>query len=85
MRKMNIAIIGLGNIGSYLYKYLNQNKKIISKKNNCIPKQIPSIGLFKTAASFRASVQLVVSKFNIAWPNEPTPGKIIWLAFFISL
>jgi len=37
MRKLNIAIIGLGNIGSYLYKYLNQNKKIISKKNNCIP------------------------------------------------
>ena len=27
----------MGNIGSYLYKYLNQNKKIISKKNNCIP------------------------------------------------
>ena len=23
MRKLNIAIIGLGNIGSYLYKYLN--------------------------------------------------------------
>ena len=37
MKKMNIAIIGLGNIGSYLYKYLNKNKKIISKKNNCIP------------------------------------------------
>ena len=32
MKKLNIAIIGLGNIGSYLYKYLNQNKKIISKK-----------------------------------------------------
>ena len=37
MKKMNIAIIGLGNIGSYLYKYLNKNKKILSKKNNCIP------------------------------------------------
>ncbi len=37
MKKLNIAIIGLGNIGSYLYKYLKQNKKIISKKNNCIP------------------------------------------------
>ena len=37
MKKLNIAIIGLGNIGSYLYKYLSQNKKIISKKNNCIP------------------------------------------------
>ncbi len=37
MKKLNIAIIGLGNIGSYLYKYLNKNKKILSKKNNCIP------------------------------------------------
>ena len=37
MKKLNIAIIGLGNIGSYLYKFLNKNKKIISKKNNCIP------------------------------------------------
>ena len=37
MKKMNIAIVGLGNIGSYLYKYLNKNKKILSKKNNCIP------------------------------------------------
>ena len=37
MRKLNIAIVGLGNIGSYLYKYLNKNKKILSKKNNCIP------------------------------------------------
>ncbi len=37
MRKLNIAIIGLGNIGSYLYKYLNDNKKILTEKNNCIP------------------------------------------------
>ncbi len=35
--KLNIAIIGLGNIGSYLYKYLQINKEILSKKNNCIP------------------------------------------------
>ena len=40
MKKLNIAIIGLGNIGSYLYKYLNKNKKILSKKNNCIPNVI---------------------------------------------
>ncbi len=37
MRKINIAIVGLGNIGSYLFKYLKQNKDILSKKNNCIP------------------------------------------------
>ena len=32
MKKLNIAIVGLGNIGSYLYKYLNINKNILSKK-----------------------------------------------------
>ena len=37
MRKLNIAIIGLGNIGSYLYKYLNDNRKILTEKNNCLP------------------------------------------------
>ena len=37
MRKFNIAIVGLGNIGSYLFKYLNDNKKIIAEKNNCQP------------------------------------------------
>ena len=38
--KLNIAIIGLGNIGSYLYKYLRNNKEILAKKNNCIPNVI---------------------------------------------
>ena len=37
MNKINIAIVGLGNIGSYLFNYLNKNKKILSKKNNCVP------------------------------------------------
>jgi homoserine dehydrogenase len=36
-KKLNIAIVGLGNIGSYLYSYLQKNKSILSKKNNCIP------------------------------------------------
>ena len=40
MKKINIAIVGLGNIGSYLFKYLNENKKILTEKNNCIPNVI---------------------------------------------
>ena len=36
-KKLNIAIIGLGNIGSYLFKYLNENKRILTEKNNCTP------------------------------------------------
>ena len=38
MRRLNIAIVGLGNIGSNLFKYLNDNKKILTEKNNCLPK-----------------------------------------------
>ncbi len=37
MKKLNIAIIGLGNIGKYLFKYIQKNKDILAKKNNCIP------------------------------------------------
>ena len=37
MRKLNIAIIGLGNIGCYLFKYLQENKEILKRKNNCSP------------------------------------------------
>ena len=37
MRKINIAIIGLGNIGTYLFRYLSKNKKILTEKNNCLP------------------------------------------------
>ena len=34
--KTNIAIVGLGNIGSYLYKYLIKNKNYLSKKSNTL-------------------------------------------------
>lgn len=37
MRKLNIAIVGLGNIGSYLFNYLKVNNKILTEKNNCLP------------------------------------------------
>jgi len=36
-KKMNIVIVGLGNIGSYFYNYLRKNKKIIFNKTNTIP------------------------------------------------
>jgi len=37
IKKINIAIIGLGNIGTYLYKYLTMNKNILANKTNCTP------------------------------------------------
>jgi len=36
-KKINIAIVGLGNIGSYLYRYLLKNKNEFVKKTNTIP------------------------------------------------
>ena len=36
-KKINIAICGLGNIGSYLYKYLIKHKKQLTEKNRSIP------------------------------------------------
>ena len=35
--KINIAIVGFGNIGSYFYKILEKNKKNISIKTGKIP------------------------------------------------
>ena len=37
IKKKNIAIIGLGNIGSYFYSYVNKNKKNLFNKTNSIP------------------------------------------------
>ena len=36
-KTLNIAIVGLGNIGSYLYQYLMKNKNQLIKKTNVIP------------------------------------------------
>jgi len=36
-KKMNIVIVGLGNIGSYFYNYLKKNKHILYNKTNTIP------------------------------------------------
>jgi len=36
-KKINIAIVGFGNIGSYFYKILEKNKKIITIKTGKVP------------------------------------------------
>ena len=36
-KKINIAIVGFGNIGSYFYKTLEKNKKKILTKTGKIP------------------------------------------------
>ena len=45
---MNIVIVGLGNIGSYFYKYLKKNKDIIFNKTNILPNV-----LYVSARSFK--------------------------------
>ena len=36
-KKMNIVVVGLGNIGSYFYNYLKKNKNILFNKTSTIP------------------------------------------------
>ena len=57
MKKINIAIIGLGNIGSYLFKYLNDNKKILTEKNNCRP-----IVKYVSAKNFKKKRNIKIKK-----------------------
>jgi len=57
MKKMNIAIIGLGNIGSYFYNYLKKNNNIIFNKTNTIPNI-----LFVSAKSFNKKRNFTIPK-----------------------
>ena len=54
---MNIAIIGLGNIGSYFYNYLKKNNNIIFNKTNTIPNI-----LFVSAKSFNKKRNFTIPK-----------------------
>ena len=56
-QKLNIAIIGLGNIGSYLFKFLKTNKEILAKKNNCIPNVI-----FVSARNIKKKRNILIDK-----------------------
>ena len=56
-KKMNIVIVGLGNIGSYFYNYLLKNKKIIFNKTNTIPNI-----LYVSARSFKKKRNFVIPK-----------------------
>ena len=63
MKRLNIAIIGLGNIGSYLFKYLNENKKILTEKNNCLP-------VIKYISAKNKKKKRNLSIKNIKWLNN---------------
>jgi len=56
-KKMNIVIVGLGNIGSYFYNYLRKNKKIIFNKTNVLPNI-----LFISAKSLKKKINFTLPK-----------------------
>jgi len=56
-KKMNIVIVGLGNIGSYFYNYLKNNKNIIFNKTNTIPNI-----LYVSARSLNKKRKINISK-----------------------
>ena len=64
LKKINIAIIGFGNIGSYFYKTLEKNKKTIAIKTGKVPvvKYISAKNINK-----KRSVKIPKSK----WIKEP--------------
>ena len=56
-KKMNIVIVGLGNIGSYFYNYLRKNKNIIFAKTNTTPNI-----LFVSARSLKKKRKFYIPK-----------------------
>ena len=70
-KKINIAIVGLGNIGSYLFTYLNKNKHEIGKKTNVIPNILCVSAKNKNKKrSIRIPNSLWVSNFNEISKNK---------------
>ena len=74
MKKLNIAIVGLGNIGSYLYKYLEKNKRILSEKNNCIPNV-----LYVSAKNKKRKRNFIIPKKK--WLNNYLESNVYFTSF----
>ena len=74
-KKINIAIVGFGNIGSYFYKTLIKNKKTISFKTGVIPnvKYISSKNLNK-----KRKIKIPKSKW-VKNPIDLTKYKIYFI------
>ena len=58
--KMNIVVVGLGNIGSYFYNYLRKNKKILFNKTNTEPNIV-----YVSAKSLGKKRNLKISSLSI--------------------
>jgi len=70
-KKMNIVIVGLGNIGSYFYNYLRNNKNIIFNKTNTIPNILfVSAKSFSKKRNFRLSKKIWLKNYLSATKNK---------------
>jgi len=78
-KKMNIVIVGLGNIGSYFYSYLRKNKNIIFNKTNTIPNI-----LFVSAKSLSKKRNFTIPK-KMWLKNYMTATKIKNIDIIIEL
>ena len=68
---MNIVIVGLGNIGSYFYNYLRNNKNIIFNKTNTIPNILfVSAKSFSKKRNFRLSKKIWLKNYLSATKNK---------------
>jgi len=56
-KKMNIVVVGLGNIGSYFYNYLKKNKNTLFNKTNAVPNI-----LYVSARSFKKKREAKIPK-----------------------
>ena len=70
-KKMNIVIVGLGNIGSYFYNYLRKNKNIIFNKTNIVPNILyVSAKSFKKKRNFSIPKKIWLNNFLSATKNK---------------
>jgi len=70
-KKMNIVIVGLGNIGSYFYNYLRKNKNIIFNKTNIVPNILyVSAKSFKKKRNFSIPKKIWLKNFLSATKNK---------------
>ena len=70
-KKINIAIVGLGTIGSYFYNYLKKNRNIIFNKTNVMPNiLLVSARSFKKKRNFSVPKEIWLKNYLSATKNK---------------
>ena len=70
-KKINIAIVGVGTIGSYFYNYLKKNRNIIFNKTNVMPNiLLVSARSFKKKRNFSVPKEIWLKNYLSATKNK---------------